>query len=495
MRFLKDEEGQSIIMVAVAMSIFLIGAIGLGLDGSHLYSQRQMAQTAADAAATAGMMSVFNSTNTSGAAAFSTAGSFTCGTSDPKTPCVYALNNGFGGTAGDTVTIDFPGSSGAPGVNLATGYPVNVIRATVSRNVNTFLMSLIGPTATTVQATATAAIVSVVSPVPILVTHPTMTTSLSLQGTPAVKICGGPNRSIQVNSTAAVAVSTGGNASIDLSHAGPNDTGGNCTTGTGADLGVTGGPTTSPSVSYGTTGHYVEPDSWMEDPLAGVNPPTLATLPTAPAATLLANGTSGCPVSPGKACYLFSPGVYPSGIDGKNKTPVMKPGIYYIQSGGMDCSANCDMYMASGFTDGSTGTNTGWDGTSTGGGIMVYNTGGGTFNLGANGTINLIGSPSGSAYKGILFFQDRAAAAATHNLGGGGAMTLTGTIYLTNTRTAMLANAAQFQQLNLQGGSGSGTTVQGEIIVGALQLGGNGSITMNLRSNAVYNVNEVALVQ
>jgi len=59
----------------------------------------------------------------------------------------------------------------------------------------------------------------------------------------------------------------------------------------------------------------------------------------------------------------------------------------------------------------------------------------------------------------------------------------------------MLANASQFQQLNLQGGSGSGTLVQGEIIVGALQLGGNGAITMNLSSLAVYNVNEVALVQ
>ncbi|MGO4516053.1 TadE/TadG family type IV pilus assembly protein [Terriglobus sp. 2YAB30_2] len=494
MRF-KEEDGQAVIIVALAMSIFLIGAIGLGIDGSHLYSQRQMAQTAADAAVTAGMMSVFNSTNTSGAAAFSTSGSFTCGTSDAKTPCVYARNNGFGGSASDTVTIDFPGASGAPGVSLATGYPVNVVRATVSRNVNTFLVAMIGQTATTVQATATAAIVSVVSPVPILVTHPTMASSLSLQGTPSIKICGGPSRSIQVNSTSTTAASTGGNSSIDLSHAGPNDTSGNCTTGTGADLGVTGGPTTSPSVSYGTTGHYVEPDSWMQDPLAGVSPPNVATLPTAPAPAALANGTSGCPASPGKACMLYSPGIYPTGIDGKNSTPVMKPGIYYIQSKGMACSANCDMYMATGFTDGSTGTNTGWNGTAAGGGIMVYNTGTGIFDLGANGTINLIGSPSGSAYKGILFFQDRTAAAATHKLGGGGAMTLVGTIYLTNTRTTMLGNAAQFQQLNLQGGSGSGTLVQGEIIVGALQLGGNGTITMNLSSLAIYNVNEVALVQ
>ena len=48
MKTIKGEEGQAVILAAVAMSIFLIGAIGLGVDGSHLYAQRQMAQTAAE---------------------------------------------------------------------------------------------------------------------------------------------------------------------------------------------------------------------------------------------------------------------------------------------------------------------------------------------------------------------------------------------------------------------------------------------------------------
>jgi uncharacterized membrane protein len=62
MRF-KDEEGQAIIIVALAMSTFLILAIGLAVDGSNLYTQRQMAQAAADAAAQAGIMSIFDATN------------------------------------------------------------------------------------------------------------------------------------------------------------------------------------------------------------------------------------------------------------------------------------------------------------------------------------------------------------------------------------------------------------------------------------------------
>ena len=74
-------------------------------------------------------------------------------------------------------------------------------------------------------------------------------------------------------------------------------------------------------------------------------------------------------------------------------------------------------------------------------------------------------------------------------------MTLVGTIYLTNNRGTMLTTSSQYQELDLQGGSGSGTLVQGEIIVGTLQLGGTGSITMNLNSNASYIISEVALVQ
>jgi len=37
----------------VAMSILLIGALGLAIDGGQMYAHRQMAQAAADAAAQA----------------------------------------------------------------------------------------------------------------------------------------------------------------------------------------------------------------------------------------------------------------------------------------------------------------------------------------------------------------------------------------------------------------------------------------------------------
>jgi hypothetical protein len=133
--------------------------------------------------------------------------------------------------------------------------------------------------------------------------------------------------------------------------------------------------------------------------------------------------------------------------------------------------------------------------------MLVYNTGStssptaaGPINLGSNGSLNLVGSPIGSAYKGILFFQDRASDAQTHSLGGGGDLTLVGTIYLTNTRTTMLANAAHYQELDLQGNPGSSTRIDGEIIVDVLGLGGNAGITMNLSSTSTLIISEVAMV-
>jgi Flp pilus assembly protein TadG len=491
MRF-RDEEGQAIVIVALAMSIFLIGAVGLGIDGAHLYAQRQMAQSAADATALAAITSIFQGTAGAPTTGFSTSSAFTCTTTDTRTPCVFASKNGFGGASSDTVTIDFPASvPGVPSSSLSPDYPVNIVRATVKRDVSTTLMRLLGPTLTNVSANATAAIAYVISPVPILVTHPTLPSALSMNGTPNVKICGGPRRSIQVNSRDPAANAAVGNSTIDLSHAGPLDPG-NCTTGTGSDYGTRGGPNTPPFTFLSGVGSYLPHDLIMQDPLANVSPPSVPTV--AGTSQPLANGTSGCPASPKKACQLYFPGLYTK-IDGKNSTPVFVPGIYYIQgTQGFDCSANCDIYMATGYTDPNTGT--GWTGN-----VLFYNTGptsnptnAGAFNLSANGVVNLVGSPTGSSYKGILFFQDRSSVAQSHALGGGGSMTLQGTIYLTNTIATMSTTSSQYQSLSLQGGPGSGTLIQGEIIVGTLSLGGNGNITMNLDPNGYLYVSQIALV-
>lgn len=482
-----SEQGQAILLVLVAMSIFLLAAVGLTIDGAQVYSQWQMAQAAADAGAQAGIMSIFNGTN-AGANPFGTGtppGPFTCSTTDGRTPCVYARLNGFGGTAADTVSVDFPTS--APGVTLSTVDPVNLIRVTVQRNVDTTLMRLLGPTTSAVTARATAAIVDVLAPTPIIVTHPSLPGALSSNGNPGIQICGGPSRSIQVNSRNAASLSMNSNTTVDLSRAGPLDNG-LCATGTGADFGDFGGPHTPPfTFLAGTKGKYLQPASPIQDPFATVPEPTQ---PPAGSKAALANGVSGCPASPAKPCMLYSPGTF-SDIIVHNETAVFKPGLYYISgNGGFKNQANGEMLMATGFAADP----------NTGAGMVVYNAGSGTFDVGSNSDANLLGSDDTSIYKSILFFNKRTAAANTgigssdeHKFGGGGSLILRGTIYINNHLNLM--EGGQYQHVLLQGTPGSQTLIQGHIVVGTLELGGNATIRMQLNPSLQLHVRQVALVQ
>ena len=505
---LRDESGQAVVLVALAMGIFLLGAIGLAIDGAHLYAQFQMAQSAADAAAEAGIMSIFDGTNTDAqATAFSTSGTFTCGVSDPRTPCAFAAINGFN-LAGDAVTVSFPADSTVPGVNFSGSDPTNLIQVTIQRQVKTTLMNMLGTSLSTIQATAKAAIVDVLAPVPIIIAHPSLTGSFSTNGGILVTICGGPTRSIQVNSDAATAIITKGTSgTVDLSHAGPPDPG-NCSTGTGADFGTFGGPSSAPFTFLGGSkpGKYLQPASPIADPLAGVPAPPIPSYtppdpPSSGSTYQLNPGQNGCPAAPLKQCYRYSPGLYPGGILGKNETMVFSPGIYYVQTGGVTCTANCSMYMATAGTPdtGPNSTNTGWTQN-----ILIYNSGSGAFNIGANGNVGLpgsplLGSPDSSIYKGILFFEDHTSPANTgsnaHSMGGGGALQLQGAIYLTNTKDTMDGDATHYQELDLQGTPGSQTKIRGRIIVDALQMGGNAGVEMDLDSIPNQIIREVALVQ
>jgi hypothetical protein len=137
---------------------------------------------------------------------------------------------------------------------------------------------------------------------------------------------------------------------------------------------------------------------------------------------------------------------------------------------------------------------------------MVYNSGNtkdDIFSFGSNagsvGGITLVGSDNTitSNYKGILFFQDRTVTIAHNGIGankahavqGGGNISLTGTIYATNTSTS------NYQKVQVQGTAGSSTTITGQIVTDTLQMGGNAGITMNLNPNATLHIRQVALVQ
>lgn len=495
-----SENGQAIVLVVAAIGLVLLGAMGLAVDASQLYGHRQMAQGAADAAAESAILSIFGGSNTGGNA-FGTA-TLTCtnGT-DARTPCAYARLNGFGQTnSSDVVTVDFPTS--VTGVTLSPDFTPAAVHVLISRPVPNTLIRLLGAGATTtIKAAATAAIMKVSNPIPIIVLRRQDSNTFSAGGNTLVKICGGPQKSIQVDSTDLNAVNVFGTAAVDLSRGGPLDTTGTCV-GTGTNFGVAGGPdpptpTSLPSwmTPSGTTTHYYSHDGRVEDPLSGVAAPdpTTLTLRSGPTATI-ASGSPGCPAVYGKDCQVYSPGKYTSSIGIQNKTAVFQPGIYYISAsdstgtfhtvGFGTQGTNSDMVMCS---DAGVACIPDTSGCCAGGGMLVYLTSAAnTFSVTANSTSHLISSDVGSSYKGILFFVAHDAGPQTHGLGGGSALNIQGTLY---------AHSASYDQtINVQGGGGNGTLVHGEIITDLLSLGGGGTIQMNLNANLTYSINQVALV-
>src|SRR2546429_7255275 len=80
----------------------------------------------------------------------------------------------------------------------------------------------------------------------------------------ALPIFGGPQRSVQVDSSSATAVSVG---TVDLHQAGP--------TNNGSDFAVFGGPAAKPTgVNVGTAGHWIPGANPFGDPFAAVAAPT-----------------------------------------------------------------------------------------------------------------------------------------------------------------------------------------------------------------------------
>jgi Flp pilus assembly protein TadG len=371
-----SEAGQTTLFFVLVLGIFLLGGLCLAFDLSNMWFHRQAAQTAADAACTAGAMDLLVDAQggATGNQGFTAGTNFDCtSTGNPSSSvCQYAAKNGYDSsndTPGNLVSVSFPASVNgvtAPPASVAGTYPF--IRVDVLDNVQTFFVGLLsGGRTALVRAFATCGLELATSPIPILVLDPQSPvarppqSALNIQGNGTIAIVGGPSKSIQVNS-AANASSCGqtncsvnlpwGSAQIDLSLAGPN--------GNGADIGLWGGPATAPTgfVPGTTPGHWIAPASPVSDPFAqvcapgqtgcpainGNSPPAVPTtvrLPTDLNTTNSANDkgnpctssdiqsgncfvshlTHGCP-DPGatspptksNGCVLYTDGPYPSGI-------------------------------------------------------------------------------------------------------------------------------------------------------------------------------------
>lgn len=533
------EKGQAILPVVLALSLFLAGALGLAIDVSQMYAQRQMAQAAADAAAGAGIMSILDNTNTSADSnAFGTS-SFTCASGSALTPCYYANLNGFGAAHGDTVKVVFPASV-AGVVGLATIRSPNLISVAVTRTVPTTLIHFLSASGGTITAHATAAILLPPLAIPIIVTHPTLAGAFQMSGDATIKITNGPSVGIQVNSCAgrngtgsnglacqsgnAIQTSGGNGTScsatcVDLSTAGPS--------GGAGSFGNWGAPATWSAAGNGylnPASGYISPSSPQSDPLSTVAAPVTTGRPAITNVTPSANSsapnpcivkvtaagglpaspnpcqgsnTYGCPGSATNSkgqCSLYYPGVYsaaaaPIGISlSGGAWALFAPGLYYLAKGdgsslGLQLSGGASATMATGLAASA----------ETGTGLTFFLTGNAVVNLSGGSSVVLLGDTLGTTFGGMLFFKDRTDAGGRHTLSGGAGLSLTGTIYMTKNNLATNAGGG-YNVLNMSGGSGSTTTLNGEVIADTMNLSGGAKIVMNLGGTA-RDVMQVALVQ
>ena len=382
----------------VILGTFLLASVGFAVDLSSMWFHRQAAQSAADAACVAGAMDMLylhNGTLTS-SPAFTVGAAGDCHSSSAAALCQYAGFNGYtattsaagwgSSTAAGAIAVNWTFPTSVPGVTAASvTYPF--LRVVVQEKPPTWFMGMVGVKSLAVAASCTCGLPPGTPSAPLVILHPTINSSLSLSGGAHIVIAGGPQTSIQVNSSANGAPSAndpsnalecdGGNGfPIDTSTAGPSGQGGN--------VAIVGGPITNQLcganyiMNNTTHAQWKSPVAVAADPYAGVPAPTQppakvleAVTPVATVAqgytpvsdptygytsgTWVASGTDSCPNTAALQHYLaysstyplhsgniygncleFTPGYYPNGIDTTtlagyaNDVVIFMPGIYYL---------------------------------------------------------------------------------------------------------------------------------------------------------------------
>jgi hypothetical protein len=179
-------------------------------------------------------------------------------------------------------------------------------------------------------------------------------------------------------------------------------------------------------------------------------------LPTPPATSHNAVNYSG------SATDTLSPGTYVGGITNSGSgNIVLLPGVYYLKGGGLQILNNGSI----GGTD-----------------VLIINAPGTTnagINLSGNGSLNLTAGPLPSgyaAYQGITIMQDPASTAPIH-LSGGGNLVTDGVIYAPRAMLTISGAGGVFDSTDT-------TAPAAEVIVGDVDLTGNGPLVVNAEAPA-----------
>ena len=423
------QAGQTTTIVALALGLFLLGVAGLAVDVTNWVFHRQMAQGAADAACTAGVMDLVSSASSGGTSfgnfpAGSPPASFLCSASSTTAACQYAAFNGYSAPGllanqvSNDVKISFPSSAAGLQTCSSTVPPPCIPPTTTVANpfilVNvfdrvptTFTGIITGNRTADVSASAVCAVINSTAPVPIIVLNPSCSHAFQMSGNPTLQIVGGPSRSVEVNSSNASCAAATTNAAGGCDASGPTiDLSKGGTSFSGSEFAVVGQPKTAPSgFNPGTTGDWATGGP-ISDPYMLVSAPTVpAASPTdLPAGPIMVTyPTDGCPDHPPAQCAEYKPGLYTNPIVVQGVTAIFVPGVYYLRGTHNDNSSS----PGSGCVTGPTGQGRYvLDVDSLGVVRPASNTVAGSD--GSNGVIFYLSGSSGAGSYGSVFFGSNA---------------------------------------------------------------------------------------
>ena len=491
----EDEGGQAIVIIAITM-LTLLFAVGLAMDVGQLYNGRRTAQEAADAAAFAGAVVVYQSgaspvsaTVTSAATADATLNGYS--TDSP--------------TTGTTVTVTYP---------YTFGTSTKCVKVSILTPVRTSLVPQ-QSAFTNVTATGVACSLPAKSDYALIATDVACDTgAAAISSNGGLAIHGG---SVQVNSCGSKAAQNGGTVTLDSGY--ETDIVGNYDT--------TGGNQPWPNSHTGVP--------VQADPFAGTAPPDTSAMTNY--GTLQCTTSAGTINQPGiytsnsPNCYMeFAPGTYVlkgSGISISGATAALCTGSTVnttinsavtttalqnvsvsdttnVIAGRMvvvDTGTNQEgvaVVSTSGSTFQAQFTKTHASGSSLTGGCTYPTADGGVFffitqsnypSTGGScatdgfkvegGVATTISAPTSGSFQGMLVWQDKACTNAL-NIGGGGAVYTNGSIY------------APSAGVN---GNGNGSTVVATQIIAKTVNTQNAKFTMNYDASLSFAGSIPALVQ
>ena len=397
---LGSQSGQASVFLLMILGTFLLASVGFAVDLSSMWFHRQAAQSAADAACVAGAMDMLylqNGTITS-SPGFTVGTAGDCSSSSSAALCQYAGFNGYtattsaagwgSSTAGGAVAVSWTFPSSVAGVTAASGITYPFLNVVVREKPLTWFMGLIGVRSLAVGASCTCGLPPGSPPAAIAILNPTINSALTLSGGAHIVIVGGPQTSIQVNSSAngspssnassnAVYCNGGNGYPIDTSAAGPSGTGRQC---------CGRGRTVNQPVVWRELHHEQYHPCAVEESCDGRSRSLMPASPLQPSrrarwleavtpvatvaqgytptsdptygytsGTWVASGTDSCPNTAAQQHYLtysstypynsgniygncleFTPGYYPNGINTTslagyaNDVVIFMPGVYYL---------------------------------------------------------------------------------------------------------------------------------------------------------------------